>query len=155
MGVGTELSNGCTSGHGLCGLPRLSLRSFTAVIVFLLTAIYTATFDLADNIPDVPQLQLQALEGIEINPTVYIGACLFIVVVLTVMDKSHNLLAKFALYCVGIVFGCGLMIAGMTYRSKIYGFLQLDKNWDPSLLFVLMTGVTLNLITFTIIRKFM
>jgi uncharacterized membrane protein YedE/YeeE len=43
VGFGTKLSNGCTSGHGLCGMARLSIRSFVAVGVFLLTAIGIAT----------------------------------------------------------------------------------------------------------------
>jgi uncharacterized membrane protein YedE/YeeE len=43
VGFGTKLSNGCTSGHGLCGLARLSIRSFVAVGIFLLTAIGIAT----------------------------------------------------------------------------------------------------------------
>jgi hypothetical protein len=47
------------------------------------------------------------------------------------------------------------MIAGMSQRKKIYGFLKLDKNWDPSLLFVLMTGVLINVVIFTIMRKIM
>lgn len=38
VGVGTRLGSGCTSGHGVCGLGRLSLRSLAAVIVFMLTA---------------------------------------------------------------------------------------------------------------------
>ena len=43
VGFGTKLGNGCTSGHGLCGLSRLSLRSFVAVIVFLTCAIAIGT----------------------------------------------------------------------------------------------------------------
>ena len=39
VGFGTVLGNGCTSGHGVCGLARLSPRSFSAVCVFLSTAI--------------------------------------------------------------------------------------------------------------------
>lgn len=35
VGLGTRLSNGCTSGHGLCGLPRLSRRSIVATLTFL------------------------------------------------------------------------------------------------------------------------
>lgn len=35
VGYGTRLSNGCTSGHGVCGLGRLSKRSLAAVLVFL------------------------------------------------------------------------------------------------------------------------
>jgi uncharacterized protein len=42
VGFGTSLGNGCTSGHGVCGLGRLSLRSFAAVVVFLGTGIVTA-----------------------------------------------------------------------------------------------------------------
>ena len=41
VGVGTRMGNGCTSGHGVCGLGRLSFRSLTAVITFMITAIIT------------------------------------------------------------------------------------------------------------------
>jgi uncharacterized membrane protein YedE/YeeE len=35
VGMGTKLSNGCTSGHGVCGLPRFAPRSWFSVIIFL------------------------------------------------------------------------------------------------------------------------
>jgi uncharacterized membrane protein YedE/YeeE len=38
VGLGTALSNGCTSGHGVCGLSRLSKRSFVATVIFMATA---------------------------------------------------------------------------------------------------------------------
>lgn len=38
VGVGTRLANGCTSGHGVCGLAWLSLRSLAAVAMFMGTA---------------------------------------------------------------------------------------------------------------------
>ena len=41
VGYGTSLGNGCTSGHGVCGLGRLSMRSLVATVIFLLTAIVT------------------------------------------------------------------------------------------------------------------
>jgi uncharacterized membrane protein YedE/YeeE len=56
VGFGTQLGSGCTSGHGLCGLPRLSLRSFGAVMIFLITGIITATFDIGKMIPNLPQV---------------------------------------------------------------------------------------------------
>ena len=40
-GYGTALANGCTSGHGVCGLARLSLRSLTATATFLGVAMLT------------------------------------------------------------------------------------------------------------------
>jgi uncharacterized membrane protein YedE/YeeE len=153
VGVGTELSNGCTSGHGLCGLPRLSIRSFTAVMVFLSTAIVTATYSFGDYIPEIPQLRLSVIENLEINPLYYLAILAVAVAYLFYIDVAKPFIAKIALLCIGIIFGCGLMIAGMSQRTKIYGFLELNKDWDPSLLFVLMTGVMINLVTFTLIKK--
>jgi uncharacterized protein len=43
VGLGTKLGNGCTSGHGICGLARLSKRSFVAVCTFMSWAMLTAT----------------------------------------------------------------------------------------------------------------
>jgi uncharacterized protein len=41
VGFGTRISGGCTSGHGVCGLSRLSLRSLVAVLTFMVTAAIT------------------------------------------------------------------------------------------------------------------
>lgn len=41
VGFGTRMGNGCTSGHGVCGLGRLSMRSLVAVATFMATAIAT------------------------------------------------------------------------------------------------------------------
>ncbi|SFI45176.1 YeeE/YedE family protein [Jannaschia pohangensis] len=41
VGIGTRLGSGCTSGHGICGLSRLSPRSFAAVLTFIAAGILT------------------------------------------------------------------------------------------------------------------
>ena len=41
VGFGTHLGNGCTSGHGVCGLGRLSWRSLAAVLTFMATGMAT------------------------------------------------------------------------------------------------------------------
>ena len=41
VGFGTRLGGGCTSGHGVCGLSRLSLRSLVAVLTFMTTGAIT------------------------------------------------------------------------------------------------------------------
>lgn len=41
VGLGTRLGGGCTSGHGVCGLSRGSLRSVVATMVFMATAMLT------------------------------------------------------------------------------------------------------------------
>ena len=43
VGFGTRVGGGCTSGHGVCGLGRLSVRSLAAVAVFMATGM-AATF---------------------------------------------------------------------------------------------------------------
>ncbi len=42
VGIGTNLGNGCTSGHGICGLSRFSKRSLVATCLFMSVAIATA-----------------------------------------------------------------------------------------------------------------
>lgn len=41
VGFGTRLGSGCTSGHGICGLSRLSKRSIVATLSFMLTGFIT------------------------------------------------------------------------------------------------------------------
>lgn len=41
VGLGTKMSGGCTSGHGICGISRFSIRSIIATIIFIITAIIT------------------------------------------------------------------------------------------------------------------
>ena len=41
VGFGTRLGGGCTSGHGICGIGLLSVRSIVATIVFMVTAVMT------------------------------------------------------------------------------------------------------------------
>ena len=41
VGLGTAIGSGCTSGHGICGLARLSMRSAAAVGMFMIAAVVT------------------------------------------------------------------------------------------------------------------
>lgn len=43
VGFGTRLGSGCTSGHGVCGIGRLSISSVVATLVFLAVGMITAT----------------------------------------------------------------------------------------------------------------
>ena len=46
VGFGARLGNGCTSGHGICGLASLKLPSLVAVLTFMATAIIVANVTL-------------------------------------------------------------------------------------------------------------
>ena len=41
VGMGTKIGSGCTSGHGVCGMGRLSVRSVVAVVVFMSVGVMT------------------------------------------------------------------------------------------------------------------
>lgn len=41
VGIGTRFGNGCTSGHGICGMGRLSVRSIVATLTFMATGVLT------------------------------------------------------------------------------------------------------------------
>lgn len=41
VGIGTTIGNGCTSGHGVCGMARLSIRSIVATLTFMIAGVAT------------------------------------------------------------------------------------------------------------------
>lgn len=51
-------------------------------------------------------------------------------------------------FVVGLVFGIGLIVAGMTNPAKVQGFLDLAGNWDPSLAFVMGGAILVGLVGF-------
>jgi uncharacterized membrane protein YedE/YeeE len=56
-------------------------------------------------------------------------------------------------FMVGLVFGIGLIMAGMTDPSKVQGFLDLAGNWDPSLAFVMGGAILVGLVAFRLAGK--
>lgn len=62
----------------------------------------------------------------------------------------HHRLAEFG---VGLLFGVGLILAGMTDPSKVLGFLDLAGLWDPSLAFVMGGAILVSLGAFALAKK--
>ena len=56
-------------------------------------------------------------------------------------------------FLVGLLFGVGLIVAGMTDPSKVLGFLDLAGTWDPSLAFVMGGGILVGLGAFAAAKK--
>jgi uncharacterized membrane protein YedE/YeeE len=54
---------------------------------------------------------------------------------------------------VGLLFGMGLMLSGMTDPSKVIGFLDLFGSWDPSLALVMGGAIMVGIFAFTIAKK--
>ena len=164
VGFGTKLANGCTSGHGLCGLPRLSMRSIVSVMIFLSCGLASSTigyyFTLGALSDDSSNPDFNYQHIISSNICLGIGIIVpFIVTIFRVWNRTDKqsikeiIIDQTILFLTGIIFGAGLLVAGMVRRSNILGFLKIGADWNPSLLFVLGCGVIVNLFTFTYMLK--
>ena len=151
VGFGTRLGNGCTSGHGICGLTRLNPRSFVAVGTFMSTAIITANLLYFNHSYEFSSNNSFKNSSEWSGSNKYLGWALFSLLSLllfkisyTIVDGQdlnlfHNLQFKelCALYIVGALFGLGLALSGMVDNNVVLSFLVFNKDWNPSLLFVL------------------
>jgi uncharacterized membrane protein YedE/YeeE len=67
------------------------------------------------------------------------------------LHKNH--LYRIAEFVVGLLFGLGLMLSGMTDPGKVIGFLDLFGAWDPSLAFVMGGAIMVGFFAFTVAKK--
>lgn len=153
VGVGTRMSNGCTSGHSICGIPRLSKRSIVATGIFVAAGMAMAT--LRSNVSffvgefrfssdgDATYLALMWLA---------VGILTIFAIVYLIVKRAH-FMENFISFLVGGIFSLGLMVGGMLRITKILGFLTLGSGWDPQLVFVMIGAIGLNLLTFNFILK--
>ena len=66
------------------------------------------------------------------------------------MRKHFNLLSQ---YAIGVLFGFGLIISGMSNPQKVLGFLDLAGPWDPSLVFVMVGAILVGIGGFYVARN--
>lgn len=148
-GVGTNLGSGCTSGHMLCGLARLSVRSLVATCSFCLTGMITqALFSTAPSCPGGSCHQIASPSMPEVKLLISLVAAIYMTSVLlkrylTPSKLSQELVSFFS----GSVFGLGLMISGMGSPGNTLGFLAaVPPKFNPSLIMVVLFGIIPNLI---------
>jgi len=60
---------------------------------------------------------------------------------------------RIAEFFVGLLFGLGLLLSGMTDPAKVLGFLDLFGAWDPSLAFVMGGAIAVGFFAFALARK--
>lgn len=153
VGLGSALANGCTSGHGLTGLARLSPRSWAAVFTFMISGALAATLSRSSAaLPPLLATEDAAPRGADALGLA--GGALLILFVwaglLQVLRRARLLDAGTATAWVellsGLSFGWGLVVSGMVRPSKVSAFLDLSSSaWDPSLAFVMAAAL---LVTF-------
>lgn len=152
VGAGTKLGNGCTSGHGVCGLPRLAPRSLVAVPTFIVFGMIMSTlrihFDILTNGDYFGDSYQDVWKWVAVAIFTLIG--LATIFILVKFKQPDHLVA----FISGVLFGFGLAFSGMCRVSKVLGFLTcLPDYWDPSLMFVMAAAVGINIITFNLILR--
>lgn len=150
VGLGTKFAAGCTSGHMLCGIPRLSLRSWISTGIFFSTAV--ATTNIAKTFPStIGGLPPNALSGIPegVSPLALLGTFFAAPLLLAATSRlpASSASRLVAACATGLTFGLGLMLSGMTSPNKILSFLSLRiPTFDPSLALVIAFAVIPNAI---------
>lgn len=153
VGLGTKLGNGCTSGHGICGLARYSKRSLVNVLSFMTTGILTTICmsSMGDENP---------FRTTEANPIYSQAGMLF--TVLTIIAALPNLSDQKTLGASlsGAISCIGLAISGMISYSKIQNFLNISALWkksttyDPTLMCVMGSGVITSWISYQFLDNY-
>jgi uncharacterized protein len=161
VGLGTRLSNGCTSGHGVCGLARCSPRSLAAVISFMLSGIVTATTIASPLAPWASYTAILRQDQKTTGETSDLLSSLVLATAGSLVAWSHFQIksdeaATPVLYTQkaygaaisGALFALGLGVSGMSQTQKVAGFLDWQplfsgrwEAYDPTLLTVLGSAV--------------
>lgn len=156
VGLGTKMGNGCTSGHGLCGLARLSPRSIVNVVSFLtcgmllstVVAVHRPSFLVTDNtlLPNEPTREI-ALS--------FLGGGFIFLLAIIALDKSDKAMVRehYITFFCGALFAVGLIFGGMGRIDVIQDFLNLGVGWNPQLAFVLGGGLFVSFPAFYLVKK--
>jgi uncharacterized protein len=168
------------SSSGICGLPRLSLRSLVAVGTFMAGGAATAFFKRYIEahhtfpilIKEIPLPFFQSLSTSNSTVDILIPSVVSYVILFSLLKLKnmtlgkaspsaaspstlmHTLIDHASSFIAALTFGYGLVKSGMCDSQRVVNFLDFSNpnGWDPSLMAVMGSGVILNLINFNILH---
>ena len=150
VGFGTTTGNGCTSGHGICGISAFRVRSLFGTCTFMLAGVVTAIADDTSSFLPVFSNGLDVRQsGIVIG--VSIAVCLMMLALAMMaraqfrdrFERTQPLLAATAVIfeCLfGVSFGLAMSVSNMTLLSATISFLDL-RYWNPALAFIMASAI--------------
>jgi len=156
VGFGAKMANGCTSGHGVCGLPRMSKRSIVAISFFMIFGMSVATIRYHFPFLRPSSYSYDVWDYSFISNSVLIMSLLGFLFTLMngfssgVKNKTRDIMVSFL---IGALFSFGLIQSGMLQRHVVIEFLTISKIWNIQLAFVLGSAVGVNFITFNFILR--
>ena len=172
VGFGTRMGNGCTTGHGICGISRFSKRSIAATIVFTAMGMLT-TYAISPVRPwssmtaflrssELPKVS-PAWSAIVMASTVLAAMAAAPTMCSTRTDddkcNSNNSRRKtLAAALSGSMFAAGLAVSGMTKNSKVHDFLCISGldhgTFDPTLVAVLGSAILTSVGAYQMIKGY-
>ncbi|KAF2629594.1 YeeE/YedE family integral membrane protein-like protein [Macroventuria anomochaeta] len=170
IGWSTKASNGCTSGHMLCGLSRLSGRSTVATATFFTVALithhlvhpslyteacpgdvpcYTPVFPSPPTTLALGLLTSSAILAAQTIPHFIAEATSSHAANTKTSSDPQDAARTATQFFSGLLFALGLQISGMAHPAKVTSFLSFPviHAWDPSLALVVLFGVLPNIVS--------
>lgn len=169
VGFGTKLGNGCTSGHGICGLPRFSKRSLTAVLSFMGAAV-ASTMLISPDQPTGAYFEFLRVSA-DAAPVAYLSSniisslvSLFVASTLYGAWRSRGKIPaeesrkRLPAALGGILAAAGFTMSSMVYPEAVRSFLDLSGifkgTWDATLMMVMMGGLLTSFIAYQFVPGF-
>jgi uncharacterized membrane protein YedE/YeeE len=173
VGYGTVTGNGCTSGHGVCGISSLRSRSLVATCTFMFVGIVTA---MAANTSAFMPVFRNNLELAETGPCIAacIGICLVVMLIGNLLKEPcspnvsptdgpentavpkkltfKDIFIVTADVIFGVCFALVMGISNMTKPAATISFLDL-RYWNPALAFIMGSAIAVALPSFWFIYK--
>jgi uncharacterized membrane protein YedE/YeeE len=143
VGLGSAIGNGCTSGHGVCGISSLRLRSMVATGVFMTTGILTAIF--TKSLSYFPEFDNQLdMSSASIAFAVALIICMLLYYIGNLLSRGKIINDEYQKrhfvtlteFLTGVIFAVGMAVSNMSMNSATLSFLDLTV-WNPALIFVM------------------
>eukprot|EP00587_Corethron_hystrix_P008335 CAMPEP_0113298792 /NCGR_PEP_ID=MMETSP0010_2-20120614/1091_1 /TAXON_ID=216773 ORGANISM="Corethron hystrix, Strain 308" /NCGR_SAMPLE_ID=MMETSP0010_2 /ASSEMBLY_ACC=CAM_ASM_000155 /LENGTH=322 /DNA_ID=CAMNT_0000151909 /DNA_START=11 /DNA_END=979 /DNA_ORIENTATION=+ /assembly_acc=CAM_ASM_000155 len=143
-GLGVALGNGCTSGHGLCGLSRYSIRSLVATCTFMGMCVVT-TLSFAKGLPrEIVVFVFSPPEDVGLFIAIGVSALVLIGVIVLVIRYgmvSEIVAGGLCHGSTGLLFAIGLGIGSMTKQAIVMEAFGADGVWNPQLFILFGTAL--------------
>lgn len=163
VGFGSRMANGCTTGHAICGIPQMNLRSIVATATFLMTAMgmvnligHTKGFDWLNHHYDNDHDDNHCFVDSEKFSTswpnyafcFYALSFIYYIILCLQRGREEGMHKYLETFVFGLIFGLGLMVSGLCRGLTLQKFLLVkEKNWSP--VFGVTVGTASAILAFT------
>jgi uncharacterized membrane protein YedE/YeeE len=167
VGLGTHIGNGCTTGHGICGIGRFSPRSIVATLTFTGCSVLSRFLvsPLRSWAASTDFLRTPLLPTVSPLASALVMAAVGLFAMVRPMPSTNNdsetqahSRKSLGAALSGILCAFGLAISGMTKNSKVHDFLCFSgvgqSTFDPTLMTVMFSGILSSFLAYQFIQGY-